>query len=290
MLSDAPSCATSSAICSAFRVVVPSSSMAAAKLARPGLSSGFASLPVRSTRFAATIGRPRRSFRMQRQTVRQRRRLPAWPTAADAPGPGFGISLRHGSSALIDSLLRRQRPAPRAASASAPARAARLSGHDVHHDARRRGELVARKRLQRGRRDAAIALHVLLEIVRRAEDSGCSVLRRSAMPPKPPSRSRPPMMSVSIRVARALDLRVSRPAFVRSTASSSSIAFSSSSAVWPGRAVASIWKIEPEHQRLLLRRHVLRDLLFVDELLVQTARASATEDRRERCPRRRLPA
>ena len=64
VLSDAPSLETSSAICSALRFAVPSSSIAATKFAMPGLSRGFASLPVRSTRFAATIGRPRRSLRM----------------------------------------------------------------------------------------------------------------------------------------------------------------------------------------------------------------------------------
>ena len=41
---------------SALRVDVPSSSIAAVKLARPGLSGGFESLPPRNTRLAATIG------------------------------------------------------------------------------------------------------------------------------------------------------------------------------------------------------------------------------------------
>ena len=45
------------------------------------------------------------------------------------------------------------------------------------------------------------------------------------------------------RVARALDLL--RSAAGRKASSSSSIAFSSSSTVCPGRAVASIWKIDP---------------------------------------------
>ena len=40
----------------------PSSSIAAVKLARPGLSAGFAPLPVFTTRFAETIGRPGRSL------------------------------------------------------------------------------------------------------------------------------------------------------------------------------------------------------------------------------------
>ena len=64
VVSVAPSCETSSAICSAFRLAVPSSSIAATKFARPGLSIGFASLPVLITRFAATIGNPRRSLSM----------------------------------------------------------------------------------------------------------------------------------------------------------------------------------------------------------------------------------
>ena len=52
------------------------------------------------------------------------------------------------------------------------------------------------------------------------------------------------MMFVSM-VLRASSISRSGGACARSAASSSSIAFSSSSAVWPGRAVASIWKIEP---------------------------------------------
>ena len=84
--SDAPSCATSSAICGAFRVAVPSSSIAAVKLASPGLSSGFASLPVRSTRLAATIGSPR-ARQDHRQPIGQRRRHRRRPAAADAPAP-----------------------------------------------------------------------------------------------------------------------------------------------------------------------------------------------------------
>ena len=51
-----PSCAISSASCSAVRVAVPSSNMAMAKLARPGAPTGFASLPVLTTRLAATKG------------------------------------------------------------------------------------------------------------------------------------------------------------------------------------------------------------------------------------------
>ncbi len=45
-----------------MRVAVPSSSIAAVKLARPGLSAGFAPLPVFTTRLAETIGSPRRSL------------------------------------------------------------------------------------------------------------------------------------------------------------------------------------------------------------------------------------
>ena len=56
----APSSAASSAICVALRVLVPCCSMFAVKLARPGLSTGLAPLPVLKTRFAATTGRPGR--------------------------------------------------------------------------------------------------------------------------------------------------------------------------------------------------------------------------------------
>ena len=52
------------------------------------------------------------------------------------------------------------------------------------------------------------------------------------------------MMLVSI-VLRARSSSAPVGAVARKAASSSSIAFSSSSAVWPGRAVASIWNIDP---------------------------------------------
>ncbi len=55
-----PSSAASSAICVALRVLVPCCSIFAVKLARPGLSTGLAELPVVNTRFAATTGRPGR--------------------------------------------------------------------------------------------------------------------------------------------------------------------------------------------------------------------------------------
>jgi len=57
VLMAAPSWATSSAICSAERDEVPSSSIAAVKFARPGFCGGFAPLPVFTTRFADTTGR-----------------------------------------------------------------------------------------------------------------------------------------------------------------------------------------------------------------------------------------
>ena len=67
---------------------------------------------------------------------------------------------------------------------------------------------------------------------------------RSATPPKPPSVSSPVTMRVSM-VFRARSTSAASGGEVRNLSSSSSIAFSSSSAVWPGRAVASIWNIEP---------------------------------------------
>ena len=45
--------------------------------------------------------------------------------------------------------------------------------------------------------------------------------------------------------------------------------FWSSSTVWPGRGVATIWKVRRQIHRLLERRDVLRDLQVVDEPLVQ---------------------
>src|SRR4029077_19440610 len=62
VVSEPPSCATSSAICSALREAVPSSIIPAVKLASPGLSLGLAPLPVLTTSCAETIGRAGRSL------------------------------------------------------------------------------------------------------------------------------------------------------------------------------------------------------------------------------------
>ena len=86
----APSCASSSAICSALRVVVPWSSIAAVKFARPGLSSGFASLPVRTTRLAATTGRPARLLRISVRPLASCVDLAASASCSGCGGPAFG--------------------------------------------------------------------------------------------------------------------------------------------------------------------------------------------------------
>ena len=276
MPSDAPSCATSSAICSAFRVAVPSSSIAAVKLASPGLSSGFASLPVRSTRLAATIGRPRRSFRI---SVRP------FGSVADAgvascsgrAAAGFGISLRHGSSALIDSL-----PSPAAALRRGRRGdlrlRGRLPGHGVHHDARRRRQLIARERLQRGRRHRAIALDVLLQIIGIPE-----IVVVAVEPIGDAAEAAEPLETADDvgldRVARALDLtRLGRLRPERRQLLVDRLLELLDRVSRPRRGLNL--EDRTEHQRVLLRRDVLRDLLLVDQLLVQTARAAAAEDRR----------
>ena len=134
--SDAPSCATSSAICSALRVAVPSSSIAATKLASPGLVGGFASLPVLSTRLAATIGTPATLVQDQRQAVRTASPTPASTPEAAAPGPASASRRRHGSSALIDfAAALALRGSRRSAWAARPVRG-RLARHGVQHDAR----------------------------------------------------------------------------------------------------------------------------------------------------------
>ena len=102
VFSDAPTCATSSASWSASRVFVPSSSIAAVKLARPGSSSGFASLPVRNTRLADTTGRPGRGLRSTVRPLASVKRCGSAIARACA-GPGVGCVLRHGSSALTAS-------------------------------------------------------------------------------------------------------------------------------------------------------------------------------------------
>ena len=57
VFSVAPSCALSSAICIAFASPCPGRAETV-KLARPGISGGFARCPLRTTRFAETIGSP----------------------------------------------------------------------------------------------------------------------------------------------------------------------------------------------------------------------------------------
>jgi hypothetical protein len=69
VVSVAPTRATSSAIRSAFRVAVPSSSIAAVKFARPGESAGLAPLPLANTRLAETTGNSRRSLTMTRSPL-----------------------------------------------------------------------------------------------------------------------------------------------------------------------------------------------------------------------------
>ncbi len=98
-----PSCAMSSASCVEERVAVPSSIMSAVKLARPGLESGLASVPLFSTRFAATTGSPRLSWWM---TVRPLASLKAWGTGSvSLPSlPLRGCFLRQFSSAFTASV------------------------------------------------------------------------------------------------------------------------------------------------------------------------------------------
>ena len=116
-------------------MVVPSSSIAAVKFASPGLSIGFASLPVRTTRFGGHHRQPVPLVEDQRQAVGQFGRLRRRRAAADAPPPAFGGSLRHASSALSDSL-----PSPAfalggGADGTCGAEVG-LAGHGMHDDAR----------------------------------------------------------------------------------------------------------------------------------------------------------
>src|SRR5438552_13043634 len=80
----------------ASRVLVPSSSIAAVKAARPGWAAGSAELPERTTRWPATIGSACDSIQY---TVRPlgRRNDCAAGSVALATGPGLGTSLRQGS-------------------------------------------------------------------------------------------------------------------------------------------------------------------------------------------------
>src|SRR2546427_12568301 len=81
---------------SASRVLVPSSSMAAVKAARPGRPAGSAALPERTTSWPATMGSACDSIQY---TVRP---FGSWNECAAGRvafgvGPGLGTSPRHGS-------------------------------------------------------------------------------------------------------------------------------------------------------------------------------------------------
>src|SRR2546427_8840258 len=81
---------------SASRVLVPSSSMAAVKAARPGRPAGSAALPERTTSWPATIGSACDSIQY---TVRPFGSGKEWAAGRVAlgVGPGLGTSLRQGS-------------------------------------------------------------------------------------------------------------------------------------------------------------------------------------------------
>ncbi len=96
-----------------------------------------------------------------------------------------------------------------------------------------------------------------------------------------PARSRPKASwARNAARARASSASVGPPSW--SFATSASIAASSSSAVWPGFAVAVISNLDPELARRLVGRDVLRDLVVVDEALVEPARLAGCEDAAEK--------
>ena len=101
--SEPPRRATSSAICSADRVAVPSSSIAAVKLASPGLSIGFAPLPVFTHEIRRDDRQPGTLVDEDGQAIRQLKRGRHRQPEASSACPGLGASLRHASSGLIDS-------------------------------------------------------------------------------------------------------------------------------------------------------------------------------------------
>ena len=240
VVSEPPSCATSSAICSAdCESPCPSSSMAAVKFARPGLSAG--SLRCRSSR--TRRGRHDRQARPlvdeHREPVRQleRRRAPARCSGRAAAGLRLLLAPR---LVGVDRLGARRPARPSRASASAPAR------RDPARPARRgppraRSARAAAARTPSprpaSRRDSA---RCPAADSRDRPGSGCSVFSRSATPPKPPSFSSPCTMRVSITLRARSTSDWSGPLSREAPSAPRRCAFSSSSAVWPGRAVASI--------------------------------------------------
>ena len=292
VVSDAPSCATSSAICSALRVAVPSSSIAAVKFARPGLSSGIrvAAGPARPDS-PTTIGSPRRSLTITVRPLaavndRGRRQLQRL-----APARLRRLASRHGSSALTASARRR------AGRPSAPAASAIPARRDSARRARRarpRARSVRAASRANAFTDAGVTARYRCRCLCAGSpdrrDSGCSVFSRSATPPKPPSVLEPADDPRLDHVARALHLGRRRARRCGMRSSSSSIAFSISSAC--GRAAPSPRSGTPIRASAspAARVDVLRDLLLVDQLLVQPARLAAAEDRWRRCPHRHRPA
>ena len=149
----------------------PSSSIAATKLASPGLLAGLASLPVLSTRFAGDnrhagdAGSGSASARWRAWRTRESR------APAARAGPAFGVSKRHGLVGVDRFAAALLRLRGRGGLASRARRRSPLA--DRGRRAARRAQSWARcsraNALHRRRRDRAVALDVLLEIVRRAE-------------------------------------------------------------------------------------------------------------------------
>ena len=154
-----------------------------------------------------------------------------------------------------------------------------LAGHRVQHHARVLREMRRDDALHVVGRDPAIALEVLVQITRVA-----GVLVVVVEPVRAPAASRRRARGRGTDRARTRCARDRPPPAsarrARAASSSASIAASSSAGVWPGRASAWISKIDVERARRLAGVDVLRELLVVDERLVEAARLAAAEDLR----------
>ena len=101
--------------------------------------------------------------------------------------------------------------------------------------------------------DVAIARDVLLELAGIAEEACCTGSSRSALPPKPPIRSRPVTKSNSCFVLARVELGRRSVPSSRAGAISSVTIFSISASEAPGRAVAMTTN-QPEISRRVLER------------------------------------
>ena len=250
------------------------------------MSGGLAPLPLANTRLAETTGSSLRSLRMHLQPVGQRellgRRILRRSDRARPWASPSATARRRSRSAAP--------PAGGVCAAGAASAASFFSPGTAKSTTRaRRLKILSRERLDRLDAGGAVALDVLPQVVRRSQVVLVAVqpIGLAAEPAERFEAGDDPCLD---GVPGAFELAGVGPGVARSARSSSLMAASSSSAVWPGLAVASIVNFDPRISDSWVAVTVLRDLLVVDERLVQPARLAAAEDRPPPDRRRHLQA